>query len=105
MSLVFEPMYWGKTYSEKRDYVRMNVPAPIQVKTLSEKISIKGHTKNFNSQGVLFSSPKALAVGTEIATTINPGDPAYELANHAKIVRCILDDHNTQNFWIAAKFI
>ncbi len=57
-------------YSQKRNYIRMKVDAPIDVTIESQNTSIKGVCRNISGGGMLITIDRELPVGAELTVML-----------------------------------
>lgn len=77
-----------KSYSEKRDFIRMKIGAPLNAKLVAATDIIDGLCLDLSGGGLQVETKKSLAVGTETAVEVSSGyghNPS--LTARAKVVR------------------
>ena len=57
-------------YSEKRDYIRMTVNTPINIKFLNSNDNLTGYCHDLSGSGMLISANEDIASGTELMVTL-----------------------------------
>lgn len=82
-----------KPYSEKRDFIRMKIGAPLNAKIAADSETIEGLCLDLSGGGLQVESPKSLAVGTEVEVEVS-SDHGHNptLKATAKVVRATQSD-------------
>jgi hypothetical protein len=60
----------GRTYHEKRNFIRMQVDTPLEI-TLKDQGSIQGQCLNLSGGGLLVTLPQALPADTELQVVLS----------------------------------
>lgn len=60
-----------KPYSEKRDFIRMKIGAPLNAKLAAESQTIEGLCLDLSGGGLQVETKQALAVGTEAEVEVS----------------------------------
>jgi hypothetical protein len=84
-----------KTYSEKRDYIRMKISAPLNAKLSVETHIIEGLCRDLSGGGMQVETDVSVAVGTELDVEISSShghNPT--LKAKAKVVRSVAGEGN-----------
>ncbi|RRJ84838.1 PilZ domain-containing protein [Aestuariirhabdus litorea] len=83
-----------RQYSEKRDFMRMQIDSTAQViRSSGESLSVR--CSNLSSSGVLLESPQALPAGEQLIITIPSERPEFpDFCAEARVVRSseVVDD-------------
>lgn len=59
-----------RDYSEKRDYIRMTINTPINIRFLNSDVSLEGYCHDLSGSGMLISANQEIASGTELMVTL-----------------------------------
>lgn len=65
--------YSDKTYSEKRDFIRMTISVPLNAKLSAAGGVIEGECRNLSGGGMLVITSENLPVGTELDAEVSSG--------------------------------
>lgn len=77
-----------RNYSEKRDFIRMKIGAPLSAKIAAESESIEGMCIDLSGGGLQVESPQALEVGTPVEVEVSSAHGHQpRLRANAKVVR------------------
>ncbi|MAL98670.1 PilZ domain-containing protein [Hydrocarboniclastica marina] len=77
-----------RDFAEKRDFIRMQVNAHIELKVLSTGKSITAVCKDLSGMGMQVVLERDLAVGTEVQTALPSNSPEFPtFKTTAKVVR------------------
>ncbi len=60
-----------KAYSEKRDFIRMKIGAPLNAKIAAESAVIEGLCLDLSGGGLQVEASQALAVGTQVDVEVS----------------------------------
>lgn len=93
-----------KTYSEKRDFIRMKISAPLNAKLSMKTDVIEGLCRDLSGGGMQVETETAVAVGTELEVEISSGhghNPTLKAT--AKVVRATQED--TQHYVLGLEII
>jgi len=85
-----------KAYSEKRDFIRMKIAAPLNATLALAGSSIEGLCKDLSGGGMQVETSQALDLGTELEVEVSSGyghNPS--LCAKAKVVRCQSGDNSS----------
>ena len=94
-----------REYSEKRNYMRMNIEAPVTVRVEGLPESIPAMSKNLTAKGILFETKSHIQPNTNVIIEISSTDPKFSsFKASGKILRA---DNNPQTgqFLIAAEIL
>lgn len=83
-----------KPYSEKRDFIRMKIGAPLNAKIAAESDVIEGRCIDLSGGGLQVEAQQTLAVGTEVEVEVSSDhghNPTLKAA--AKIIRAVPSDN------------
>ncbi len=82
------------TYSEKRDYLRMQVALDVEFTLAKNQRSGRGTTLNLSSQGILFTTDHAMTPGESATVRVLPvTESTNPLQATAEVLRVeLLDD-------------
>ncbi len=84
-----------KAYSEKRDFIRMKISAPLNAKLSMESDSIDGLCRDLSGGGMQVETKQMLEVGTELEVEVSSGHGhAPTLKAKARVVRTAPSDNN-----------
>jgi len=84
-----------RAYSEKRNFIRMKINAPVQVKAGDE--SFTARCKDLSGSGILIQTERALALGTAVEIFIEQeGDKLLPFRATGEVVR--VDPVNPSGF-------
>ena len=83
-----------KGFSEKRDFIRMKISAPLSAKLSSDEGVIEGLCRDLSGGGMQVDTQTHIPVGTELVVEIS-SDHGHNPTLHAKakVARCA-DDSN-----------
>jgi c-di-GMP-binding flagellar brake protein YcgR len=81
-----------KGYSEKRDFIRMKISAPLSAKLSHDAGVIEGTCRDLSGGGMQVDSPSEIPQGTELVVEIS-SDHGHNPTLHAKarVARCAAD--------------
>lgn len=81
-----------RDYSEKRDFIRMQVNIPASLTTESKQID--SQCVDLSATGVRLLSPDAIEVGTEVGLHIDSPHPKFSsLSADAEVLRCTVSNN------------
>lgn len=82
-----------KPYSEKRDFIRMKIGAPLNAKIAAESEVIEGRCLDLSGGGLQVEAQQALAIGTQVEVEVS-SDHGHNptLKASAKVVRAAQSD-------------
>lgn len=78
-----------RDYAEKRDFIRMQVNARIELQIPKSGETLIGKCKDLSGMGMLLELDRPLEIGTEVHTSLpsnSPDFPTFETT--ARVVRC-----------------
>ncbi|MFC3117056.1 PilZ domain-containing protein [Cellvibrio fontiphilus] len=77
-----------KAYSEKRDFIRMKIGAPLNAKIAADSAVIEGLCLDLSGGGLQVEAPQTIAIGTEVDVEVS-SDHGHNptLKASAKVVR------------------
>ncbi|EIK45225.1 hypothetical protein O59_001903 [Cellvibrio sp. BR] len=83
-----------KAYSEKRDFIRMKIGAPLNAKIAAESEVIDGLCLDLSGGGLQVEAQQALAIGTQVEVEVS-SDHGHNptLKANAKVVRSVPSDN------------
>lgn len=83
-----------KPYSEKRDFIRMKIGAPLNAKIAAESDIIEGLCLDLSGGGLQVEAQQTLALGTEVDVEVS-SDHGHNptLKASAKVVRAVPSDN------------
>lgn len=88
-----------RDYAEKRDFIRMQVNASIELKILSTGDTITAICKDLSGMGMLLKLNQALDIDTEVQTALPSNSPDFPtFKTTARVVRC---DNIDDASWLA----
>lgn len=78
-----------KSFSEKRDFIRMKISAPLSAKLSHDEGVIEGTCRDLSGGGMQVESPSEVPAGTELVVEIS-SDHGHNPTLHAraKVARC-----------------
>jgi|SRR5690606_7848236 len=65
--------YSDKSYSEKRDFIRMTISVPLSAKLSAAGGVVEGECRNLSGGGMLVVTTEDLPVGTELEAEVSSG--------------------------------
>lgn len=82
-----------KAYSEKRDFIRMKISAPLNAKLSVDNGVIEGLCRDLSGGGMQVEAKQAIAMGTELEVEVS-SDHGHNptLRAKAKVVRASTND-------------
>lgn len=82
-----------KTYSEKRDFIRMKISAPLNATLSADQGIIEGNCLDLSGGGMLVETKDRIAVGTPLEVEVSSGH-GHSPTLHAKarVARVIAND-------------
>ncbi|HET8711372.1 MAG TPA: PilZ domain-containing protein [Spongiibacteraceae bacterium] len=84
-----------RTYSEKRNFIRMKINAPVDIKAGNEQFTAR--CKDLSGSGILIQTDRALALGTSVEVCIQQeGDKLVPFRATGEVVR--VDPVNPSGF-------
>lgn len=76
-------------YSEKRDFLRMDMDCSIEYQVEGEADSYTGQMKNLSATGIQFTCGHGMAPGSQIAVTVTPlKDITPPMSADVTVARC-----------------
>ena len=93
-----------KNYTEKRDFIRMKISAPLSAKIEHQQMVIEGLCRDLSGGGMQVESKTAIAPNTELVVEISSGHTdSPTLHAKAKVIRCLED--SAQGFILGLEII
>ncbi len=84
-----------KAYSEKRDFIRMKISAPLNATLSLENNSIEGRCRDLSGGGMQVETDQLLEIGTEVEVEVSSGHGhAPTLKAKARVVRTAAGEMN-----------
>lgn len=62
-----------KTYSEKRDFIRMKISAPLTATLSADRVVIEGKCLDLSGGGMRVEAKENIAVGTDLEVEVSSG--------------------------------
>lgn len=82
-----------KAYSEKRDFIRMKISAPLTATLSAEHGVIEGNCRNLSGGGMLVETKENIALGTELEVEVSSAHGhSPTLRARARVARVIAGD-------------
>ena len=91
-----------RSYEEKRNFPRMKMDCAMSFGTADELATSEGYCKNLSAQGVLFSAPKPIQVGSLIEINITPQPAMVQPFNAVVEVLRVSNPDGMNHYEIAA---
>jgi len=87
-----------RDYSEKRDFIRMNLNAEALVHLPGQTAPLRAHCTDLSATGISLTAPTALPIETEVRISIeSPNEQFRSLDAKARVIRCNAMDEQLFN--------
>jgi len=93
-----------REYSEKRDFIRMNIECPVFYQAMGSSINKRATCVNLSAKGIKFHTDQVLAVGSKIHINVVPElKISPSLSAVMEILRVEPLATNSKSYYIAGK--
>jgi hypothetical protein len=94
----------GRSYNEKRDYLRMRVGAQLSCAIQGESTTFLGYCKNLSHTGIQFETARAVPEGSILEVTIESKSSKFNpMKATIKVIR--LDQISDKQYMVAGEIL